>query len=353
MSEDPEDEVLPIEFGPVSNDEYRPAPPTPVMIEAVRRLRELTDDTAPRLGLSRRAFLRSSCGTAAALFVLAACHSESRHAQGRTPGGSFTVPRTATTDPDHATAVLGGDEFVFDVQTHLLEFDAATADAEGADFARAFPYASCGASDWRDCFGIDHWFREVFVRSDTRMAVISAVPLLESPNPLSIEVMERARLAAKDVCGDDRRVFMHGQVNPNVGDLQTSTDHMRAVAAAHPIAAWKAYTHVPAGRGWWLDDHEAGAGQCGHAFLDVVREIGPKIVCVHKGFGSGSRFSSPEDIGPAAKANPDITFVVYHSGYDGPDDDDPEHGINRLIASVDKAGIEPNGNVYAELGSTW
>jgi hypothetical protein len=63
MSEDPEEEVLPIEFGPVSNDEYLPAPPTPVMIEAVRRLRELTDDTAPRLGLSRRAFLRSSRGT--------------------------------------------------------------------------------------------------------------------------------------------------------------------------------------------------------------------------------------------------------------------------------------------------
>ncbi len=346
--------VPPIELGPISNGEFFPYPATEVTREAVRRLRALTDDTASRLNMSRRDFLRSSCGTAAALFVLAACHGESTKAKGQAPGGTFTVPRTATTDPAQAREVLGGDEFVFDVQTHLLEY---APRAEGT-FGSGFPYVGCGEADGLQCFGIDHWFREVFVRSDTTMAVISAVPILTEPNPLSIDVMEQARAAAKQVCGDDKRVFLHGQANPNVGDVQEQIDRMRAMAAVHPIAAWKVYTHVPGNRGWRLDDHDADAVHCGQAFIDAVREIGPPIVCVHKGLAGNAQYSSPADIGPAAKANPDITFVVYHSGYDGPNEGpydaaDADHGINRLIASLDAAEIAPHSNVYAELGSTW
>jgi predicted TIM-barrel fold metal-dependent hydrolase len=356
---DPDDQIpLPIELGPVSNGEYEPAPQTPFLCEAERRLRRLADDHASRLGLSRRDFLLGACGSAAALFVLAACSSDSKKSQGQEPGGTFTVPKTATTDPDEARAAIGGDEFIFDVQTHLLDFDETDPDGAGADFGRAFPYADCGEGNWRDCFGIDHWFRELFVRSDTTMAVISAVPIIGADNPLSIAVMERAKAAAKSVCGADDRIFLHGQVNPNVGDLEAELDHMRAIAAEHPIGAWKVYTHAPGGRGWFLDDHDPNAVQCGQAFLDVVREVGPKTVCVHKGLANNNRFSSPIDIGPAAKANPDITFVAYHSGYDG-DDPGPysettkNAGVNRLIASLDAAGIGPHANVYAELGSTW
>jgi len=348
---------LPIELGPIANGEYEPFPPGDVARGTERRLRRLTDETAPRLGVSRREFLRSSCGTAAALFLLAACHGESSKASGRSQGGTFNLPSSTTTDTAHAREVLGGDEFVFDVQTHLLEFDPSQSNAEGGSFARGFPYSSCGESDWRECYGIDHWFRELFVRSDTTMAVISAVPILSEPNPLSIEVMERGRSAAKAVCGDDTRVFLHGQVNPNVGNLETSLDHMRAIAAAHPIAAWKVYTHVPAGREWFLDDHDADAVRCGQAFVDTVREVGPKIVCVHKGLGGGSPYSSPVDIGPVAKRNPDITFVVYHSGYDGPNEGryrrNGPRGIDRLLVSLDDAGLPAHVNVYAELGSTW
>jgi hypothetical protein len=352
----PDDPQLPLELGPISNGEYVPYPGTAVTREVARRLRLLTDETAPRLNLTRREFLRSSCGTAAALFLLAACSRESERAKGSEPGGTFAVPQTATTDPDEARAVLGGDEFVFDVQTHLLEFPPGV--APSTSFGSSFPYAGCGEDDWRECFGTDHWFRELFVRSDTTMAVISAVPVLSEPNPLSAGVMARARAAVRDVCGDDARVFLHGQVNPNVGDMGAAIDHMRRIAGAHPIAAWKVYTHVPADRGWWLDDHDPASVRCGEAFLDAVREIGPPIVCVHKGFGGGSEHSSPADVGPAAKANPDLAFVVYHSGYDGPGEGPyrgggPARGVDRLLASLDAAAVPPHANVYAELGSTW
>ena len=50
---------------------------------------------------------------------------------------------------------------------------------------------------------------------------------------------------------------------------------------------------------------------------------------------------------------------MYHSGYESGGFEGPftpatsEAGVNRLIASLERAGIGPNENVYAELGSTW
>src|SRR5262249_25246425 len=56
---------------------------------------------------------------------------------------------------------------------------------------------------------------------------------------------------------------------------------------------------------------------------------------------------------------PDVSFLVYHSGfvtgfperaYTGRGASD---GIDTLIRSLVENGIKPNSNVYAELGSTW
>jgi predicted TIM-barrel fold metal-dependent hydrolase len=133
---------------------------------------------------------------------------------------------------------------------------------------------------------------------------------------------------------------------------------MSLLVDEHPIAAWKIYTHAP-GRGWWLDDHDASAPQVGEAFLARVEEVGPDIVCVHKGFSGGIEYASPADIGPAARAHPDIRFVVYHSGFESAGGEGPftdataGQGSNRLIASLRAAGLGPGANVYAELGSTW
>ena len=68
---------------------------------------------------------------------------------------------------------------------------------------------------------------------------------------------------------------------------------------------------------------------------------------------------SPDDVGPAAKAFPDINFVIYHSGYEPGEIDGPyahetaDLGVNRLITTVQDAGLGKGSNVYAELGTTW
>jgi len=342
---------LPIKLGPCSNGEFQPRPSSAVVQEAMRRAEAACEANARRLGMSRRRFLASTCGAATTLLVLAACSDEAHRASGSTtsaPGGTFAIPPEATTESTAADAALGGEEPIVDVQTHLLEFDPAHPPA-GNSFGSGFPQASCGDAEWWQCFSVDHWMEKVFLESDTTMAVISAVPVVADPDPLSIEVMEQARRVAEELCGDGR-VLLQGHAVPNVGRPAAALDAMAALVGDHPVAAWKVYTHY--GDGFFLDDDGIGAG-----FLAKVEELGVPIVSVHKGFSGGDRFAAPVDIGPAAVAHPGIAFVVYHSGFEpgnaeGPYD--PEgNGVDRLVRTVSETGIAPGSNVYAELGSTW
>ena len=163
------------------------------------------------------------------------------------------------------------------------------------------------------------------------------------------------------------RVLTHTIVHPNLGphELDAMSDWSERLAPS----GWKCYTLYgpptkasPTG-GWFLDDDEIGL-----PFLERVDALGPRVVARTRVWAD--RFpeqsveaASPRDIGPAAAAFPDITFVVYHSGYErdpvgqeGPyDPANATRGVDRLIKSVERAGIgrDGPGNVYAELGSTW
>ena len=88
----------------------------------------------------------------------------------------------------------------------------------------------------------------------------------------------------------------------------------------YDLAAWKIYTMTPTDAHFYFDDHDPARPQIGQTFIDHVREIGPPIICTHKGIcsivGSTPELADPSDIGPAAARNPDIAFVVYHSGFE-------------------------------------
>jgi len=353
------DAELPIKLGPCSNSEFRPFPLGPVELEAIRRTREEADHHAHRLGIGRREFLRSLGGAALMLGVLAACHDDANRAKGKRSGGSFKIDKDATTEPDAAKQSIAGDEAIVDVQTHYLNYDLAVAGGVSglAGLSAVFPQNRCGEADARACFSVEQYLDLLFGQSDTNMTVLSAIPIVEQANPLKMEDMELARRLAVHLCGDER-VLLHGGVQPTVGPPGMQIDGMARLRGDHPIAAWKIYTHTP-GAGWWLDDHEASAPKVGDAFLTRVEEVGPNIVCVHKGFSGGSEYASPVDIGPAARAHPDIRFVVYHSGFESSGSEGPytaataDRGVNRLVTSLQRAGVGPGANVYAELGSTW
>ncbi len=359
-----EDPGLPIKLGPCSNAEYDPEPLPPVLRETVRLAREACERNARRAGMSRREFLLSICGAATTLLVLDACTRAAIRATapGTTPGGTYLIPTEATTEPEPAHQAIGGEEFVFDVQGHLLEYDLNPI-LNGQDFWERFPQKGCGEDDPRVCFSIESFLELMFLRSDTSMLVLSALPIYPEGSPLSPTIMDETRRIAEGLCRDDR-VLLHGQVLPNVSPSESSLAAMDDVAHRYRIAAWKTFTHFPDvfehnGRGWWLDDHDPSLPQVGERFIERAVRLGVPTICVHKGLSGGSPYASPQDIGPAARAHPEANFVVYHSGFEAGVPEGPytrraaNVGVNRLITSMRRAGIGPNQNVYAELGSTW
>ena len=361
-----EDPGLPIKFGPCSNGEYEPQPLSPVVQEAIRRARAACEKNAAHTGMTRREFLLSVCGAATTLAVLNACSREAERATRTTPsgrpGGSYDIPSEATTDPEAAHEAIGGEEFVFDIQGHLLEYDLNPI-LNGQDFWQRFPQKDCGEDDPRVCYSIENFLELMFLRSDTSMLVLSALPIYPKGSPMSAEVMDDTRRIAEALCRDER-VLLHAQALPNVGSLRAGLEGMEEAVERYPIVAWKTFTHFPdvfegGDRAWWFDDHEPGIPKVGEAFIDKAVELGVPTICAHKGFSGGSRFASPEDIGPAAKAHPEANFVIYHSGYEAGLPEGPytsasrNSGVNRLVTTLRRNGIRPNSNVYAELGSTW
>jgi uncharacterized protein len=328
----------PIPFHCGSNGEYVPRPPGRREARAEAMFRELVDDRRRRLGISRRAFVESAAGTATALFVinqLGGCGS------GR---GGYQVDATSTIDAA-ACEALAGDQFIFDVQTHHVDPDGAW--RQGGSiwpfFLASLPQARCGEPDVVDCFDSAHYVREMFVNSDTHVAVLSAVPADPGANPLEVEEQRATReLVAR--LADSPRLVIHGLVLPDRGEAQL--DGMQRLVEEMGIAAWKVYT--PYGD-WRLD------GAAGRAFLDRAGALGVPLVCAHKGLplpGFNPDFAAPDDLGVVAPEYPELKFLVYHAAYDpavteGPYDEDGR-GVDRLIRTC--AG---HANVYAELGSTW
>jgi hypothetical protein len=122
------------------------------------------------------------------------------------------------------------------------------------------------------------------------------------------------------------------------------------------VCAWKTYTQFGPGGGYWLSD------DVGLEFIERARELNVRVICIHKGLPLSDQayhYSQCRDIGVVARQYPDVSFIVYHSGYVAGQPEGPfqpgagRDGVDTLIQSLIDNGIEPGGNVYAELGSTW
>jgi predicted TIM-barrel fold metal-dependent hydrolase len=354
MVTDAQDRALPIKVDPTSNGEFRPVPLTKALTQANALAHEQIGAHAKRLGVGRRAFLQSLCAAATTLGTF----NEAFAAQGNT-GGSFRLPKEAAYESAAARSALAGDEFIFDVQTHLVD-PAGTWRANAGKYWEQilahFPHGACGERDPVDCFSADQFIKHVFMDSDTDLAVLSFVPELPERNPLSLKEAERVRALVERMEGA-KRLFLHAMVVPNAPAVDP-LKFMEDAVARYPIKAWKSYTQWgPEGVGWELDDPAVGI-----PFLEKARALGVRTICIHKGlFFSGfpERYGRCADVGRAAKLYPDVNFIIYHSGFEtghreGPfDPARATHGVDALIKSLLDNGIAPNTNVYAELGSTW
>lgn len=351
-----EDPGLPIAFDQCSNGEYEPEPLTPQRVAAERVAREQIDDAIRRTGLSRRDFLRSASALA---ICLASIDGAVSAARGLYPGLFYPFDPVSRLDNDAAKAVIGPTQFVFDVQGHLLEYDLDPSTRGDWFWGSQFPQAQCREEDDpRACFSTNHFLEELFIRSDTTMTALSGLPINPEGSPLSNEVMEETRQLVEALSGDERLV-VNALALPQTAPIGSVLEEMTKTVEENNVSGWKTFTHFPSDIHWWLDDHDPEFAPVGNAFLEHLVTIGTPILFVHKGLSDESRYGSPVDIGPAAATHRDVSFVVYHSGFEVARREGPykaataNTGVNRLITSLRDAGIGPGENVYAELGSTW
>jgi predicted TIM-barrel fold metal-dependent hydrolase len=354
LDSDPEGQRLPIKLDSTSNGEFAPVPLDASLRHANTLATQWAQRFAQRLNQSRRNFLVSACGAASTLLAF-----NSAHARVGRDGGFFEVSKDAALEPQLAAAELGKNEFIFDVQGHFVNPTGAWTRAlpPEAKPLGEMPNAQCelaktpGERSYLKCLSGDEFVKDVFLDSDTDIMVLSFVPSTREGEPLTIEEALATRDIVEKMEGT-KRLMLHGRVNPNQkGDVED----MERLAKLG-VVALKTYTHWgPDGKGFFMTD------DVGIAFCERARKVGVHNIAIHKGLPFGQKsyeHSTSRDIGPIAKRFPDINFLIYHSGYvigkdEGPYDLQRTDGIDSLVTSVLSAGVKPNSNVYAELGSTW
>ncbi|HEV3128793.1 MAG TPA: hypothetical protein VGY32_07410 [Solirubrobacteraceae bacterium] len=435
-------EGLPVDVLPVSNGEYLPPPPTKEQLTIMHLQDREVERYRRKFKMSRRRFVRTSMATAIGFWAIDVV---SERIWGNYASAATSTPTLDACDLMYAggqgleTVQNLPGEFIFDIQSHHVDPDAlwrVTNPAIEAFFAAIWPQSSAalgdkpgvrpdgsikgggaGEIDPIENLSRFHYFKELYLDSATTMTVLSVVPTSpDTNNPLPLDEAALTVHTANDMA-KSQKAIMHAFVMPNHGGAGMTQDQVmdpvknatgingpkplyfdsemelmwqRAAKYGDILRGWKTYCawgDVPYASGWWLDS------DIGMEFLRNVAAVSqkypqiPPVVATHKGFalpGFDQRGASPRDVGPAAKANPGVRFMIYHSGYDifnfagvptGGKPEQPYAGdanVNSTSRTVDgfiKSLRENNydatkfvaagkafgnvPNVWAELGSVW
>jgi predicted TIM-barrel fold metal-dependent hydrolase len=342
------EELPPIPTRIASNEEFIPPPQSPEQREVELRLWALAERAASRLGVSRRDFLRTSGGMAAAFIAL-----------NEVFGRCYEVEEEEVFDPAATKEKWPKDQFIFDIQTHHVDIQRKWYDdtPEGKKIQSFFRSIRPSTSIEKSIETLNrvHYVKEIFFDSDTVMAVISGVPSREwDKNPLPPDQMVATRAFVNELAGS-QRVLSHGLLRPNMGAKEL--DEIDRQIKELRIDAWKMYTGAELGeQAWWMDDEKVA-----YPCWERTRKLGVKNLCVHKGLPLGlfnEEHCKPRDLEKAAKDWPDLNFIVYHSGLRSargatPDAKDPQEiaWISDIFRILKK---NPQiKNIYFELGSTF
>jgi hypothetical protein len=360
---------LPFVPGEVGNGEFVPGPPTErdrwIASETLRR----AEDAAARHGMDRRRFLQTTGGMALMLGVvnLAACSGSdtgSTDPDGPAtsgPGGTFAVPDTI--DEVECAAALGGDELIIDVHTHHVMPEGPwrrNVPSIEAMIENLVP-ESCSEADPLVCLDRQAYVRDLFLGSDTTVALLSDVPssgvASDSPLPYEDQVGTHDFVAALAGEGEPR-LFVQSLIAPNFFSRGELLERMEQQASSGTVASFKAYTAWgPNGQGYRLDDPVLGLPA-----IQKAQELGVRVIAAHKGLpiqGFDQRFNDPDDVVAAARLFPDMQFVVYHSGFERETTEGPydparaQRGTNALLRAMDTHAMPASSNVWCELGTTW
>jgi uncharacterized protein len=350
------DRFLPIPTQVISNEEYTPIAQTSQQKRLEREIIAGADRQASRLGLDRRSFLRTSCGTALAFAAMNTVF-----------GHFFHVDAAELFEP--AAAAAKTKFFIFDVQTHHVatpeqnphrdqEFLNAVFGLRST--ARTMNPALKDREPHLEDIYLENYIKEVFLDSETDLVALSALPgASEETDVLTPEVIYKSRSWINDLTSS-QRVISHGYFSPDLG--QQNIEYMHAQLEKLKIDAWKGYTGVARAKGkegWRIDDEKLA-----YPALEDARKRGVKNICLHKGlpFPGDPEWWNPKDVTRAAKDFPDLNFLIYHSGFKDLQQSLPDAADgfkkNSHVAWVSdmcewKKKNPDVKNVYMEMGSTF
>jgi hypothetical protein len=360
-----DDLPLPLPAGPISNGEFVPAPADARDRSVDDLVRKAIDSAARRTGMDRRRFLHGAGAVAASLaaFELAACtsspSSSSSHSAGAARGGKFRVPPPA--EAAQCPQALQGDEFIFDVHTHHVIPSGAWVDnaPETTSLVLSMLPAGCADTPKLDCVDRANYLHDLFVSSDTTVAVLTDVPNSgpgNAPIPFP-DALHTQQVTNELTAGGYNRVLVENIIAPNVGPLQSTLDEMSNAVEQGPPVAFKVYTAwSPSGGGYSLEDPTIGLPTVQHA-----HDLGVKVFVAHKGLplvNFDPAFNHPDDIVAVSRMFADMQFVVYHAAWDpnhveGPYDANATIGIDTLLSALDHHGVPPNDNVWVDVATLW
>jgi uncharacterized protein len=300
----------------VSSDEFMPVPQTPQQRRVEARLKEVGSTLARRQGVTRRQFFRTASGMAAAFLAMNEVY-----------GALYDVTRAEAQTPEMAKERAGAlaKQFVMDCHTHFLRDDTRI-----MGFVRQ--RQAVGKAGWNPALAgkeqtiedlkFANYYKEIFLDSDTKVALISGAPseVLEDWF-LTNEMKAEARARVNKDAGS-RRLLSHAIFTPGYPGWMEQVDH--AIKDLKPDS-FKGYTIGDntnknlSKHAWRMDDEKLV-----YPFYEKLLKAGYDKVCVHKGLFPPSveqqfphllAHSDIRDVGKAAKDWPKMTFVIYHGGY--------------------------------------
>ena len=394
----------------ISNGEYLPAPQTEKQKCVQARLEELAGEAARKLGISRRQFLRSSGGMAAA-FV----------AMNEVFGRFFHVSLAELFEPAaYAQAAPPRDLFVFDDQLHFVRgsrpspagLRAVAQGPSSAPTVKSNPFNPRGASDelgspwsvWNPALvglpidpsyaHITQFIKDVYLDSQVTVGLLSNVtaslvqaadapsrPPRNAQEAQRGEILTAAQTAAarnfvNEISGSTR-MLCHGLLYVGKGNLACIQEQIDQ----NQPDSWKGYNISNAAkvdndpnslmRQWRHDDEEVA-----YPTFDLIqknyeriknRKPGFNNICVHKGLAPGPPDplrGHPGDLPKAARDWPKLNFISYHAciqpnfflaeTLDEVKAGKLRGGVPNINWTTEYAQLVQNlPNCYGEIGTTW
>ncbi len=345
----------------VSNGEYNPLPQTEDQRKVEGLIKEMGDYHAKKHGMSRRNFLTTSAGMATAFLAM-----------NQVFGPIFSAREAEAADmqmSDRRAAQLKN-QFIFDDQTHFIRDDfnqegllGLTKWAVGAKVNPRIGEAPMTLARYK----MDNYLKEIFLDSDTKVALLSGAPF-DDPSwwLISNDAIQNACRSVNKLA-NATRMLGHAVITPKYPNWMDEVD--RAIEELHP-ASWKSYTigdpFGPSKYAWRLDDEKLM-----YPFYEKAIKAGINTICIHKGlmprdyekaFAGTWESATVNDLGQAAKDWPGMNFVIYHAALrpwlaDEPKLEMAEFEKSGYIQwSTDLARIPEQfgvSNVYAEVGTTF